>query len=357
MIEAREMRASRSGRSTTVRDDAARAWSSISSGTSTAGWSPCSRARSACGTRGRGGRRADRAHDRARRWTADGLSRRSRRLALPRGAQPPDRRPAAEAGRLRILERAAGDERRRRRSAGGRRISPARCATTCCACCSSAATTRSRASRAGARAEDAVRLQHRGDRAAALHEPKRTCTSACARARAAARVAARRRRHRRSRRCGRACRACTRCSTCSSTRATSPRTRSRRSAASCATRRSGWPRCSPSTRWARSRRPSRCSRSCTSTPPGLPRAVDGMGGLLLLEEQDRSLWDRERMRARRASGWRAPPAARCSRASTPRPASPPSIASRRRSAQTRWKEIADLYAMLENASPRRRCTR
>ena len=77
---------------------------------------------------------------------------------------------------------------------------------------------------------------------------------------------------------------------------------------------------------------------------------DAMGGLLLLEEQDRSLWDRERMRIgaewleRSATGT-------CSRDSTPKPASPPSIASRRRSRDTRWKEIADLYAMLERIAP------
>ena len=52
-----------------------------------------------------------------------------------------------------------------------------------------------------------------------------------------------------------------------------------------------------------------------------------------------------------ANGCSGPPAATCSRASTRKPASPPSIASRPRSQQTRWREIADLYAMLERIAP------
>ena len=128
---------------------------------------------------------------------------------------------------------------------------------------------------AGAGAEDAVRLQHRGDRAAAVHVRSERAQAPGARARPAARGRRPTSRRRRSRRCGRGCPACTRCSTCCSTRATSPRTPSRRSAASCATKPSGSPRCWPSTRWARSRRPSRCSRSCTSTRPGWARASTG----------------------------------------------------------------------------------
>jgi RNA polymerase sigma factor (sigma-70 family) len=57
---------------------------------------------------------------------------------------------------------------------------------------------------------------------------------------------------------------------------------------------------------------------------------DATGGLLLLEEQDRTLWDRERMRMG-PSGWRDRQLVRCSRDSTPRRVSPLSIASRPRS--------------------------
>jgi RNA polymerase sigma-70 factor (ECF subfamily) len=78
--------------------------------------------------------------------------------------------------------------------------------------------------------------------------------------------------------------------------------------------------------------------------------VDGMGGLLLLEEQDRSLWDREQIRlglewlVRSAGGdvfsrFHAEAgiaAEHCLAPSFP---------------QTRWKEIADLYAMLEGIAP------
>lgn len=77
---------------------------------------------------------------------------------------------------------------------------------------------------------------------------------------------------------------------------------------------------------------------------------DAMGGLLLLEEQDRSLWDRERMRL--GTEWLASSAtgevfsrfhaeagiaaAHCFASSFE---------------QTRWREIADLYAMLERIDP------
>jgi RNA polymerase sigma factor (sigma-70 family) len=82
----------------------------------------------------------------------------------------------------------------------------------------------------------------------------------------------------------------------------------------------------------------------------LEARIDGMGGLLLLEEQDRSLWDRERMRLgaewleRAASGdafsrYHAEAgiaAEHCFAASF---------------GQTRWSEIADLYAMLDRIAP------
>ena len=78
--------------------------------------------------------------------------------------------------------------------------------------------------------------------------------------------------------------------------------------------------------------------------------VDGMGGLLLLEEQDRSLWDREQIRlglkwlARSAGGGvfsRFHAEAGIAAEHCLAPTFP----------QTRWKEIADLYAMLERITP------
>ena len=82
----------------------------------------------------------------------------------------------------------------------------------------------------------------------------------------------------------------------------------------------------------------------------LEARLDGMGGLLLLEEQDRSLWDRERMRlgaewlARAASGevfsrFHAEAGIAAEHCFAPS------------FGQTRWKEIADLYSMLERVAP------
>ncbi len=82
----------------------------------------------------------------------------------------------------------------------------------------------------------------------------------------------------------------------------------------------------------------------------LASRVDATGGLLLLEEQDRSLWDRERIVVgmqwlqRSAAGdvfsrFHAEAgiaAEHCTAPST---------------RETRWKEIADLYAMLERIAP------
>ena len=78
--------------------------------------------------------------------------------------------------------------------------------------------------------------------------------------------------------------------------------------------------------------------------------LDGAGGLLLLDEQDRSLWDRDRMRL--GAGW-------LERASTGEAFSrfhaEAGIAAEHCTApsfgQTRWSEIADLYAMLERIAP------
>lgn len=82
----------------------------------------------------------------------------------------------------------------------------------------------------------------------------------------------------------------------------------------------------------------------------LEARLDGMGGLLLLEEQDRSLWDRERISlgaewlARAASGevfsrFHAEAGIAAEHCFAPS------------FGQTRWKEIADLYALLERAAP------
>lgn len=78
--------------------------------------------------------------------------------------------------------------------------------------------------------------------------------------------------------------------------------------------------------------------------------VDGSGGLLLLEEQDRSLWDRERMRI--GAAWLA----RSAIGDTfSRFHAEAGIAAEhgfaRSFAATRWEEIANLYAMLERVAP------
>lgn len=82
----------------------------------------------------------------------------------------------------------------------------------------------------------------------------------------------------------------------------------------------------------------------------LAARVDGAGGLLLLEEQDRSLWDRERMRvgaewlARAASG-EAFSRFHAEAGIAAEHCFAPSFG------QTRWKEIADLYSILERVAP------
>jgi len=78
--------------------------------------------------------------------------------------------------------------------------------------------------------------------------------------------------------------------------------------------------------------------------------LDGTGGLLLLEEQDRSLWNRESIRLglewlkRSASGdvlsrFHAEAGIAAEHCLAPS------------YQETRWKEIADLYAMLEHIAP------
>ena len=78
--------------------------------------------------------------------------------------------------------------------------------------------------------------------------------------------------------------------------------------------------------------------------------LDGMGGLLLLEEQDRSLWDRERMRLgaewlERAAGGETFSRFHAEAGIAAEHCFAPSFG------QTRWREIADLYAMLERIDP------
>ncbi len=82
----------------------------------------------------------------------------------------------------------------------------------------------------------------------------------------------------------------------------------------------------------------------------LTSRVDGMGGLLLLEEQDRSLWDRDLMRLGAAWLERAATGDTFSRFHAEAGiAAEHGFASS--FAQTRWNEIADLYAMLEQLAP------
>jgi len=82
----------------------------------------------------------------------------------------------------------------------------------------------------------------------------------------------------------------------------------------------------------------------------LPARQDGLGSLLLLEEQDRSLWDQERLQ--RGAEWLARSATgdvlsrfHAEAAIAAEHSFAPSFA------QTRWQEIADLYAMLDRIDP------
>lgn len=82
----------------------------------------------------------------------------------------------------------------------------------------------------------------------------------------------------------------------------------------------------------------------------LPARIDGIGQVLLLEEQDRTLWDRERLGlgmqwlSRSASGeafsrYHAEAAIAAEHCLSPS------------FQETRWKEIADLYSILERIAP------
>ncbi len=82
----------------------------------------------------------------------------------------------------------------------------------------------------------------------------------------------------------------------------------------------------------------------------LAARLDRAGGLLLLEEQDRSLWDQDQMRLgaewlRKAASGGAFTRFHAEAGIAAEHAFAPSFA------QTRWKEIADLYAMLDRIAP------
>lgn len=82
----------------------------------------------------------------------------------------------------------------------------------------------------------------------------------------------------------------------------------------------------------------------------LDARVDGTGGLLLLEEQDRSLWDENQIRL--GAEWLQKAA---SGSTFTRFHAEAAIAAEHvfapSFAQTRWKEVADLYAMLDRIAP------
>ena len=82
----------------------------------------------------------------------------------------------------------------------------------------------------------------------------------------------------------------------------------------------------------------------------LTARLDGLGGLVLLEEQDRSLWDQDRMRIgaewlQRAASGEVFTRFHAEAGIAAEHCFAPSFA------ETRWREIADLYAMLERISP------
>jgi RNA polymerase sigma factor (sigma-70 family) len=82
----------------------------------------------------------------------------------------------------------------------------------------------------------------------------------------------------------------------------------------------------------------------------LTARVDGTGGLLLLEEQDRSLWDQDQIHLgatflQKAASGETFTRFHAEAGIAAEHAFAPSFA------QTRWKEIADLYAMLDQIAP------
>lgn len=82
----------------------------------------------------------------------------------------------------------------------------------------------------------------------------------------------------------------------------------------------------------------------------LTARVDGMGDLLLLEEQDRSLWDQDQIclgaqYVQKAASGEAFTRFHAEAGIAAEHALAPSFK------QTRWQEIADLYAMLDRIAP------
>jgi RNA polymerase sigma factor (sigma-70 family) len=82
----------------------------------------------------------------------------------------------------------------------------------------------------------------------------------------------------------------------------------------------------------------------------LATRLDGLGGLLLLEDQDRSSWDQDQMRLgaewlQKAASGETFTRFHAEAGIAAEHAFAPSFA------QTRWKEIADLYAMLDRIAP------
>jgi RNA polymerase sigma-70 factor (ECF subfamily) len=82
----------------------------------------------------------------------------------------------------------------------------------------------------------------------------------------------------------------------------------------------------------------------------LAARIDAVGGLLLLEEQDRSLWDQDRLALgaawlQKSAGGETFTRYHAEAGIAAEHAFAPSFAA------TRWKEIADLYAMLDRLAP------
>ena len=287
-------------------------------------------------------------------WTAKGLPDDPGALAVPGGPQPPHRGAAAgsrsapdpRAGTPHDLAEEGGCPRRHRISPGEVRDDLLRMLFVCC----DDAIPRGIA--AGPGAEDAVRLQHRGDRAAAVHLRGERAQAPGARARPAARGAAR------------------------------PRDAAARDAAVAAAERArgalpalqrGLPLRARGTgdppRAVRrghpaghapggapgGRGPGDLCPARAHAPPcgqagraprrdGRPAAARGAGPVAFGIANRSSLG---------RSGWRGPPAEKCSHASMPKPASPPSIALRPRLERPAGKR-SPTCTPCWSASPRRR---
>ena len=144
---------------------------------------------------------------------------------------------------------------------------------------------------------------------------------------------------------------CSASSTSSSTRDMRPRAATRSRAPTCRPRRSGWRGCWWSS--CPSPRPSGCSRSCCCRNRARAARTSQSGDIILLDEQDRSLWNRaaieEGTRARAAARSRRGGSApiRCRRRSPPCTPRPPTAAA------TDWDRIVGTYDLLSRSSRRR----